>query len=177
MSKCRKIRIMLASVLALVVGITLYSQYQSHQERLQLKTSFEEQDTIAVLKHLKASGKYASDIRKAGYVVPLDGAIRLDGVIYPLEIEGELHLKISPPKKDAKDFQLFFITQINEKQTHVAFILDKNLNLIDSSYSQQNGNGKREIVSISQAEEDYLLRSVQSEIDDFMKKMYQTLYG
>ena len=44
MSKCRKIRIMLASVLALVVGITLYSQYQSHQERLQLKTSFEEQD-------------------------------------------------------------------------------------------------------------------------------------
>ncbi|RKV92970.1 MAG: thiol-disulfide isomerase, partial [Streptococcus sp.] len=25
--------------------------------------------------------------------------------------------------------------------------------------------------------EDYLLRSVQSEIDDFMKKMYQTLYG
>ena len=64
-----------------------------------------------------------------------------------------------------------------KKQTYVAFILDKNLNLIDSSYSQQNGNGKREIVSISQAEEDYLLRSVQSEIDDFMKKMYQTLYG
>lgn len=74
-------------------------------------------------------------------------------------------------------FSYFFITQVNEKQTHVAFILDKNLNLIDSSYSQQNGNGKREIVSIPQAEEDYLLRSVQSEIDGFMKKMYQTLYG
>ena len=44
---------------------------------------------------------------KAGYTIPSDGAIRLDGVIYPLEIEGELHLKISPPKKDAKDFQLF----------------------------------------------------------------------
>ena len=101
----------------------------------------------------------------------------MDGVIYPLEIEGELHLKISPPKKDAKDFQLFFITQVNEKQTHVAFILDKNLNLIDSSYSQQNDNGKREIVSVSQSEEDYLLKSVQSEIDAFMKKMYQTLYG
>ena len=142
-----------------------------------LKEAFEKNERIEVLHRLTSSGKYASDIRKAGYVVPLDGAIRLDGVIYPLEIEGELHLKISPPKKDAKDFQLFFITQINEKQTHVAFILDKNLNLIDSSYSQQNGNGKREIVSISQAEEDYLLRSVQSEIDDFMKKMYQTLYG
>ena len=79
MSRPRKIRILLASVLALVVGINLYSQYQSHQERFQLKTSFEEKDTIAVLKHLTDSGRYASDIRKAGYVVPPDGAIRLDG--------------------------------------------------------------------------------------------------
>lgn len=55
MSRPRKIRILLAAVLALVVGITLYSQYQSHQERFQLKTSFEEKDTIAVLKHLTAS--------------------------------------------------------------------------------------------------------------------------
>ena len=55
MSRPRKIRILLASVLALVVGINLYSQYQSHQERFQLKTSFEEKDTIAVLKHLTAS--------------------------------------------------------------------------------------------------------------------------
>ena len=100
----------------------------------------------------------------------------MDGVIYPLEIEGELHLKISPPKKDAKDFQLFFITQVNEKQTHITFILDKNLNLIDSSYSQQNDNGKREIISVSQSEEAYLLKSVQREIDAFMKKMYQILY-
>jgi hypothetical protein len=79
MSRCRKIRILLASLLALVVGITLYSQYQSHQERFQLKTSFEEKDTIAVLQRLMDSGKYASDMRKAGYIVPPDGAIRLDG--------------------------------------------------------------------------------------------------
>ena len=79
MSRCRKIRILLASVLALVVGITLYFQYQSHQERFQLKTSFEEEDNIAVLQHLMDSGKYASDMRKAGYIVPPDGAIRLDG--------------------------------------------------------------------------------------------------
>ena len=177
MSGLKKILIVIGSVIALATGLNLYFQYQNHQEHMQLKNSFEERDNIAVLQHLMASEKYASDIRKAGYVVPPDGAIRLDGVIYPLEIEGELHLKISPPKKDAKDFQLFFITQVNEKQTYVAFILDKNLNLIDSSYSQQNDNGKREIVSVSQSEEDYLLRSVQSEIDDFMKKMYQTLYG
>ena len=160
-----------------LLAIPLYFTYNHFQQSSALKEAFEKNERIEVLHHLMASGKYASDIRKAGYTIPSDGAIRLDGVIYPLEIEGELHLKISPPKKDAKDFQLFFITQINEKQTHVAFILDKNLNLIYSSYSQQNGNGKREIVSVSQSEEDYLLKSVQSEIDDFMKKMYQTLYG
>ena len=32
-----------------------------------------------------ASEKYASDIRKAGYVVPPDGAIRLDGGIDSIE--------------------------------------------------------------------------------------------
>ena len=160
-----------------LLAIPSYFAYNHFRQSSTLKEAFEKNERIEVLHHLMASGKYASDIRKAGYTIPSDGAIRLDGVIYPLEIEGELHLKISPPKKDAKDFQLFFITQINEKQTHVAFILDKNLNLIYSRYSQQNGNGKREIVSVSQAEEDYLLRSVQSEIDDFMKKMYQTLYG
>lgn len=51
-------------------------------------------------------------------------------VVYPLEIEGEVHMKISPPQKDAKDFQLFFTTQINKKQTFVAFVLDKKLNLM-----------------------------------------------
>ena len=65
-----------------------------------------------------------------GDIIPSDGAIRLEGVVYPLEIEGEVHLKISPPQKDAKDFQLFFTTQINEKQTFVAFVLDKKLYLM-----------------------------------------------
>ena len=160
-----------------LLAIPLYFTYNHFQQSSVLKEAFEKNERIEVLHRLTASEKYAPDIRKAGYVVPPDGAIRLDGVIYPLEIEGELHLKISPPKKDAKDFQLFFITQVNEKQTHITFILDKNLNLIDSSYSQQNDNGKREIVSVSQSEEDYLLKSVQSEIDAFMKKMYQTLFG
>ena len=86
-------------------------------------------------------------------------------------------MKISPPQKQAKDFQLFFITQVNEKQTHVAFVLDKNLNLLYSSYSQENAKGTREIVSISQSEEARLLEIVQSEINSFIKKMYQILYG
>ena len=123
-----------------------------------------------------ASEKYASDIRKAGYIIPPDGAIRLDGVIYPLEIEGDIHLKIGSPQKQDKDFQVFFITQVNGKQTYVAFVLDKNLNLLYTSYSQDNAEGIREAVSIPQSEESRLLKRVQIEFESIKKKMYQTLY-
>ena len=164
-------------VLFLVVLVPSYFTYNHFQQSNTLKVAFEKNDRIEVLHRLLESEKYAPDIRKAGFTIPPDGAIRLEGVIYPLEIEGDIHLKISPPQKQAKDFQLFFITQVNEKKTHVAFVLDKNLNLLYSSYSQENAEGTREIVSISQSEEARLLKIVQSEIDSFIKKMYQILYG
>lgn len=164
-------------VLFLVVLVPSYFTYNHFQQSNTLKVAFEKNDRIEVLHRLLESEKYAPDIRKAGFTIQPDGAIRLEGVIYPLEIEGDIHLKISPPQKQAKDFQLFFITQVNEKQTHVAFVLDKNLNLLYSSYSQENAEGTREIVSISQSEEARLLKIVQSEIDSFIKKMYQILYG
>lgn len=164
-------------ILFLVVLVPSYFTYNHFQQSNTLKVAFEKNDRIKVLHRLLESEKYAPDIRKAGFTIPPDGAIRLEGVIYPLEIEGDIHLKISPPQKQAKDFQLFFITQVNEKQTHVAFVLDKNLNLLYSSYSQENAKGTREIVSISQSEEARLLEIVQSEINSFIKKMYQILYG
>ena len=164
-------------ILFLVVLVLSYSTYNHFQQSNTLKVAFEKNDRIEVLHRLLESEKYAPDIRKAGFTIPPDGAIRLEGVIYPLEIEGDIHLKISPPQKQAKDFQLFFITQVNEKQTHVAFVLDENLNLLYSSYSQENAEGTREIVSISQSEEARLLKIVQSEINSFIKMMYQILYG
>ena len=175
MSKCRKIRIMLASVLALVVGITLYSQYQSHQERFQLKTSFEEKDTIAVLKHLTASGKYASDMRKAGYIVPPDGAIRLDGGIDSIGIKGDIDLKMLNPGRD--EVSVLFATMVNEEKINVYYILDHQFTLKRSYYSNISNQKIKESVDISQAEEERLLKIVQKELEDFMKKMYQTLYG
>ena len=164
-------------ILFLIVLVLSYFTYNHFQQSNTLKVAFEKNDRIEVLHRLLESEKYAPDIRKAGFTIPPDGAIRLEGVIYPLEIEGDIHLKIIPPQKQAKDFQLFFITQVNEKQTHVAFVLDKNLDLLYSSYSQENAEGTREIVSISQSEEARLLKIVQSEINSFIKKMYQILYG
>lgn len=174
MSRCRKIRILLASVLALVVGITLYFQYQSHQERFQLKTSFEEKDNIAVLQHLMASGKYASDMRKAGYIVPPDGAIRLDGGIDSIGIKGDIDLKMSNPRRD--EVSVLFETMVNEEKINAYYILDNQLNLKRSYYSHIR-NQKKESVNISQAEEERLLKIVQKELKAFLAKMYQTLYG
>ena len=174
MSRCRKIRILLDSVLALVVGINLYFQYQSHQERFQLKTSFEEQDNIAVLQHLMDSGKYASDMRKAGYIVPPDGAIRLDGGIDSIGIKGDIDLKILDPGRD--EVSVLFETMVNEEKINVYYILDNQLTLKRSYYSHIS-NQKKESVNISQAEEERLLKIVQKELKSFLDKMYQTLYG
>ncbi len=174
MSRPRKIRILLASVLALVVGINLYFQYQNHQERFQLKVSFEEQDNIAVLKHLTASGKYASDMRKAGYIVPPDGAIRLDGGIDSIGIKGDIDLKMLNPSRD--EVSVLFETMVNEEQINAYYILDNQLTLKRSYYSHIR-NQKKESVNISQAEEERLLKIVRKELKAFLAKMYQTLYA
>ena len=170
MSRPRKIRILLASVLALVVGINLYS----HQERFQLKTSFEEKDTTAVLQHLTASGKYASDMRKAGYIVPPDGAIRLDGGIDSIGIKGDIDLKMLNPGRD--EVSVLFETMVNEEKINAYYILDNHLTLKRSYYSNIS-NQKKESVNISQAEEERLLKIVRKELKAFLDKMYQTLYG
>ena len=170
MSRPRKIRILLASVLALVVGINLYS----HQERFQLKTSFEEKDTTAVLQHLMASGKYASDMRKAGYIVPPDGVIRLDGGIDSIGIKGDIDLKMSNPRRD--EVSVLFETMVDEEKINAYYILDHHLTLKRSYYSNIS-NQKKESVNISQAEEERLLKIVRKELKAFLDKMYQTLYG
>ena len=174
MSGLKKILIVIGSVIALATGLNLYFQYQNHQEHMQLKTSFEERDNIAVLQRLMASGKYAPDIRKAGYVIPPDGAIRLDGGIASIEIKGDIDLKIS---YRGRGVTAYFRIEIDGKITSVLYELDKNFDLVSSAYFQINEKNIKESVNISQSEEERLLKIVQSEIDGFMKKMYQTLYG
>ena len=174
MSRPRKIRILLASVLALVVGINLYFQYQNHQEHMQLKTSFEESDNIAVLQRLMASEKYAPDIRKAGYVVPPDGAIRLDGGIDSIGIKGDIDLKMSNPRRD--EVSVLFETMVSGEKINAYYILDHQLTLKRSYYSYIS-NQNKESVTISQAEEERLLKVVQKELKAFLDKMYETLYG
>ena len=174
MSGLKKMLIVIGSVIALATGLNLYFQYQNHQEHMQLKTSFEERDNIAVLQRLMASGKYAPDIRKAGYVIPPDGAIRLDGGIDSIEIKGDIDLKIS---YRGRGVTAYFEIEIDGKITSVLYELDKNLDIVSSAYFQTNEKNKNERVTIPQAEEERLLKIVQKELEAFMKKMYQTLYG
>ena len=174
MSGLKKMLIVIGSVIALATGLNLYFQYQNHQEHMQLKTSFEERDNIAVLQRLMASGKYAPDIRKAGYVIPPDGAIRLDGGIDSIEIKGDIDLKIS---YRGRGVTAYFEIEIDGKITSVLYELDKNLDIVSSAYFQTNEKNKNERVTIPQAEEERLLKIVQKELEDFMETMYQTLYG
>ena len=174
MSGLKKILIVIGSVIALATGLNLYFQYQNHQEHMHLKTSFEERDNIVVLQRLMASGKYAPDIRKAGYVIPPDGAIRLDGGIASIEIKGDIDLKIS---YRGRGVTAYFEIEIDGRITSVLYELDKNFDITSSAYFQINERNINERVTIPQAEEERLLKIVQKELDDFMKKMYQTLYG
>ena len=174
MSGLKKMLIVIGSVIALATGLNLYFQYQNHQEHMQLKTSFEERDNIAVLQRLMASGKYAPDIRKAGYVIPPDGAIRLDGGIDSIEIKGDIDLKIS---YRGRGVTAYFEIEIDGKITSVLYELDKNLDIVSSAYFQINEKNINERVTIPKVEEERLLKIVQKELDGFMKKIYQTLYG
>ena len=170
----KKILIVIGSVIVLATGLNLYFQYQNYQERLQLKASFEEKDNIAVLQHLMASEKYASDIRKAGYVVPPDGAIRLDGGIDSIGIKGDIDLKMLNPSRD--EVSVLFETMVNEEKINAYYILDHQLTLKRRYYSYIS-NQNKESVNISQAEEERLLKIVRKELKAFLDKMYQTLYG
>ena len=170
MSGLKKILIVIGSVIALATGLNLYFQYQNHQEHMQLKTSFEERDNIVVLQHLMASGKYASDIRKAGYVVPPDGAIRLDGGIDSIGIKGDIDLDISNPGRN--EVTVLFETTAKEEKIDVYYILDNQLTIKRSYYSNISNQKIKESVDISQAEEERLLKIVQKELEDFMEKMY-----
>lgn len=118
----KKILIVIGSVIVLATGLNLYFQYQNYQERLQLKASFEEQDNIAVLQHLMPSEKYASDMRKAGYIVPPDGVIRLDGGIDSIGIKGDIDLKMLNPGRD--EVSVLFETMVNEEKINAYYILD-----------------------------------------------------
>ena len=175
MSGLKKILIVIGSVIALAIGLNHYFQYQNQQEHMQLKISFEERDNIAVLQRLMASEKYASDIRKAGYAVPPDGDIRLDGGIDSIEIKGDIDLDISNPERNG--VTAYFEIEIDGKITSVLYELDKNFDLVSSAYFQINEKNINERVTIPQAEEERLLKIVRKELKAFLDKMYQTLYA
>ena len=156
-----------------LLAIPSYFAYNHFQQSSTLKESFEKNERIEFLHHLMASGKYAPDIRKAGYVIPPDGAIRLDGGIASIEIKGDIDLKIS---YRGRGVTAYFEIEIDGKITSVLYELDKNLDIVSSAYFQTNEKNKNERVTIPQAEEERLLKIVQKELEAFMEKMYQTLY-
>ena len=158
-----------------LLAIPLYFVYNHSQQSSALKEAFEKNKRIEVLQRLMASEKYASDIRKAGYTIPPDGAIRLDGGIDSIEIKGDMDLKISNPGRN--EVTVLFETIVKEEKIAVHYILDNQLTIKRSYYSDISNQKINDGVTIPQAEEERLLNIVQKEFEAFMEKMYQTLYG
>ena len=174
LDKVKQFKWLIVLFLFLLV-ILSYFAYNHFQQSSTLKEAFEKNERIEVLHRLMASGKYASDIRKAGYTIPSDGAIRLDGGIDSIEIKGGIDLKISNPGRN--EVTVLFETTVKEEKIDVHYILDNQLTIKRSYYSDISNQKINDGVTIPQAEEERLLNIVQREIDGFMKKMYQTLYG
>ena len=158
-----------------LLAIPLYFTYNHFQQSSVLKEAFEKNERIEVLHRLMASEKYVPDIRKAGYVVPPDGAIRLDGGIDSIGIKGDIDLKMSNLGRNG--VTAYFRIEIDGKITSVLYELDKNFDLVSSAYFQINEKNIKESVIIPQAEEERLLKIVRKELKAFLDKMYQTLYG
>lgn len=158
-----------------LLAIPLYFVYNHSQQSSALKEAFEKNKRIEVLQRLMASEKYASDIRKAGYTIPPDGAIRLDGGIDSIEIKGDMDLKISNPGRN--EVTVLFETIVKEEKIDVHYILDNQLTIKRSYYSDISNQKINDGVTIPQAEEERLLNIVQKEFEAFMEKMYKTLYG
>ncbi len=158
-----------------LLAIPSYFAYNHFRQSSALKEAFEKNERIEVLHRLMASEKYAPDIRKAGYVVPPDGAIRLDGGIDSIEIKGDIDLKISNHGRN--EVTVLFETTVKEEKIDVHYILDNQLTIKRSYYSDISNQKINEGVTIPQAEEERLLKIIQKELEAFMEKMYQTLYG
>ena len=129
-----------------LLAIPSYFAYNHFRQSSTLKEAFEKNERIEVLHRLTASGKYASDIRKAGYVVPPDGAIRLDGGIDSIGIKGDIDLKISNPGRN--EVTVLFETTAKEEKIDVYYILDNQLTIKRSYYSNISNQKIKESVEI-----------------------------
>ena len=103
-----------------LLAIPSYFAYNHFRQSSTLKEAFEKNERIEVLHRLTASGKYASDIRKAGYVVPPDGAIRLDGGIDSIGIKGDIDFKMLNLGRD--EISVLFETRVNEEKIDAYYI-------------------------------------------------------
>lgn len=83
-------------------------------------------------------------------------------------------MKMLNPGRD--EVSVLFETMVNGEKINAYYILDNQLTLKRSYYSHIS-NQNKESVTISQTEEERLLKIVRKELKDFLDKMYQTLYG
>ena len=92
-----------------------------------------------------------------------------------LEMDGELNLKVRVPSSDDKEMLVLFSAVHDGKEINGTFFLDKEWNIIYSSYHTIGEDNTRKEVKLTDSQEKELLQKVQKELNQFLDKMKEQL--
>ena len=161
-----------AGVILLIIAVIGFGYWLFHED--EVVPDFSSNNKIELIANV-LENRNADKIREAGYGIPSDSVIRRLGGIDMLEMDGELNLKVRVPSPDDSEILVLFSTVDDGKKIDGAFLLDKEWNLIYSSYHTIGKDNTRKEVKLTDSQEKELLQKVQKELNQFLDKMKEQL--
>ena len=147
-----------AGVILLIIAVIGFGYWLFHED--EVVPDFSSNNKIELIAHVLRN-RNADKIREAGYGIPSDSVIRRLGGIDMLEMDGELNLKVRVPSPDDSEILVLFSTVDDGKKINGTFFLDKEWNIIYSSYHTIGEDNTRKEVKLTDSQEKELLQKVQ----------------
>ena len=161
-----------AGVILLIIAVIGFGYWLFHED--EVVPDFSSNNKIELIANV-LSNRNADKIREAGYGIPSDSSIRRLGWIDYLEIDGELKLTVNDPSSYDKEMLVLFSMVEDGKEVNGSFFLDKEWNIIYSSYHTIGKDNTRKEVKLTDSQEKELLQKVQKELNQFLDKMKEQL--
>ena len=161
-----------AGGILLIIAVIGFGYWLFHED--EVVPDFSSNNKIELIANVLRN-RNADKIREAGYGIPSDSVIRRLGGIDMLEMDGELNLKVRVPSPDDSEILVLFSTVDDGKKINGTFFLDKEWNIIYSSYHTIGEDNTRKEVKLTDSQEKELLQKVQKELNQFLDKMKEQL--
>ena len=161
-----------AGVILLLIAVLGFGYWLFQED--EVVPDFSSNNKIELIANV-LENRNADKIREAGYGIPSDSVIRRLGGIDMLEMDGELNLKVRVPSPDDSEILVLFSTVDDGKKINGTFFLDKEWNIIYSSYHTIGEDNTRKEVKLTDSQEKELLQKVQKELNQFLDKMKEQL--